>query len=626
MPLVSLSHIAKKFDDQVVLDDVSFAVDSGVKIGLVGRNGSGKTTLHDIILQKLAPDSGAVDFQKEVRIGAVRQELSDEMEFSVYDFCYRARPELNDIRLQMARLDEELNAESPPPQLVIEYQQLVERYEALGGYRQETETKLVLEGMGFPQSQFERRLSSFSGGERNRAQLAAVLAGTYDLYLLDEPTNHLDIESTIWLENHIAASSAAYMIISHDRRFLEGVVTKVIELAFGQVEIYHTGFSGYLEEREARRAQAEHQYRHQQEEIARIEQFIRKNIAGQKTKQAQSRQKYLARLQRSEKPKTDMAAPKFHILDGGRSFLQVLRVENLAVGYNGQPLLCDIEFSLNRGDRVGLIGPNGSGKSTILKTLTGDLEPLDGDITVGRNVEMVFFDQELSNLNQSSDILSELWEVDPLAEAGRLRSFLARFGFTGEDIFKPVALLSGGEKTKLALAKILYRPANFLIFDEPTNHLDMTSIEALENGLREYNGSLLVVSHDRYFLDRVVTSILAVEGGSVRPYIGNYSDYAEKKRPEVPKAKEVTMEKKLAYESFKQKSREKSRHKKKLQQLNADINHAEKRLTELHHREESIDTSDWQGLADLQKEKSTLENQLLDLYADLERVKNSAPD
>ncbi len=625
MLLATFSNITKHFDEQLIVESGTLSIQEGQKIGLVGSNGAGKTTLFHMIDGSIRPDSGTVDFKKGTTIGCVAQELHDELEFSLYEFCFLTHQKINDIRIEMSRLEPQIAQDSPPEEMVAEYHALTEAYTELGGFRFETEVRLVLEGIGFTRAQMNRALSTFSGGERNRAQIAAVLLGQYDLLLLDEPTNHLDIQSTIWLENYIANSKAAYVIISHDRRFLQNTVDKIAELSLGRLLLYHCRYNEYLVERAKNQELAEHYFRHQQEEIARIEEFIRRNMAGQKTKQAQSKQKYLARMKKLERPREEHRKPAFRIVDGGRSFKQVIRVDELTVGYDSQPLVEDVDFELTRGDRIGLVGPNGCGKTTLLKTLGGILEPVQGDITIGGNVDVAYFDQELSNLNSQSDVLSEVWDIDPLAESGRIRSFLARFGFNGDDVFKPVSLLSGGEKTKLSLAKILYRPANLMIFDEPTNHLDIVSIEALEEGLSQYNGTLLVVSHDRDFLDAVVNRIFEINTHTVRKFLGNYSYFAEKTGANVAPTKTVSEEKKASYREFKEKGKIRTRYKKRLTALAEMIAGGEKKMQELSSEEMTIDGSNWEKLNAIAEEKRILEDDILGWYIEKEQMEKEPP-
>lgn len=628
MLLLTLSNITKRFDDQLLVESGNLTIQDGEKIGLVGRNGAGKTTLFNIIAGTVRADSGSVDIRKGIRIGGVAQEMERFRELSLYDFCFQARADMNDIRVQLSRLEPLVTGAIPPDGAINEFHLLTAAYEELGGYRFETEVRLAIEGIGFSRTQMNRPLSSLSGGERNRAQIVAALLGSYDLLLLDEPTNHLDINATIWLENFIASSRAAYVIVSHDRRFLQNSVGKIAQLSLGRLELFHCGYEKYLEEREARDQLAAHHFRHQQEEIARIEDFIRKNLAGQKTKQAQSRQKYLARLQRLERPRLESDRPTFHIHDGGRSFRQVIKVDDLSIGYDGIPLVEDISFELTRGDRVGMIGPNGCGKTTLLKTLGGILEPITGEITVGNNVEVASFDQELSNLNYESDVISELWEIDPVAESGRLRAFLARFGFSGDDVFKKVASLSGGEKTKLSLAKILYHPANLLIFDEPTNHLDIVSIEALESGLANYQGTLLVVSHDRDFLDRTVNQIFEISAGHFNRYLGNYSRFAERQTQYASAAARngASTTQKASYEQFREESRRRSRERKRIAKLHEAIAELEQRLSGLEKESLTIDASDWERLTSIQNDRRALEEELLHLYLERDALDQGATD
>ncbi len=463
MTLISGENISLQFEDRQLFDRLSFSLNEQDRIGLVGPNGIGKTTLFDIMAGRTRPESGQVIHAKGCEISYVEQELANHAEMSLFDYVASARADLLELREKIEAVEREL-AQSPDSEKLIEtLGDLQHRFETDGGYAYEAEVKLILIGLGFVENRFHNRLSVFSGGEKNRASLARVLAGKSNLLLLDEPTNHLDIESTIWLEEYLTGLNKAYVIVSHDRAFLSNTVEKVWELNGRKIEQFHNGFEQYLTEREARRRLLEHQVRHQQEEISRIEDFIRRNIAGQKTKQAQSRRKYLERLTRIDGPETDAAAPLISIDSSGRSHNLVLAVENAAFGYGHQRLVDDVSFNLYRDERIGLIGPNGAGKTTILKTLLGELEQIDGDIRIGSKVEVGYFDQELSELDENNFVLDELWLVDPLALPGRLRSYLARYGFRGDDVFKRVAVLSTGSpspsRSRRAATPIHWKPS-----------------------------------------------------------------------------------------------------------------------------------------------------------------------
>jgi ATP-binding cassette subfamily F protein 3 len=624
MTLIAGENISKQFDDQIVFQNLSFSVNENDRIGLVGPNGIGKTTLFEMLTGRLTPDNGSVVKARGCLIGYVEQEFPGASDISLFDYVSSARKDLLDLRKEMEAVEKEL-ADHPVSQKEIErLGDLQHRFESEGGYEFENEIKTILQGLGFPENRFHNPVSDFSGGEKNRASLARILAGQSSLLFLDEPTNHLDIDSTVWLEEYLVGLNKAYIIVSHDRTFLNNTVSKVWEISSRKIEQYFNGFEKYLTEREERKNQREHLYKHQQEEIKRIEDFIRRNMAGQKTKQAQSKMKYLARIKRIELPAVEDKGMSISLASGERSYNQVLSVEEAAFGYGNHSLISGVNFTLYRGDRVGLIGHNGSGKTTILKSILGELELPGGTIRLGQKVEPAYFDQELSDLNEENTVLDELWQVDPLTEAGRMRTFLARFGFRGEDVLKKVAVLSGGEKTKLALAKLLFLPANFLIFDEPTNHLDLDSRQALEEALRNYSGTYLLVSHDRHFLDRVVERIIAIEDNTARIYNGNYSYYKEKK-DEVrfqPAKKPTDLERIRQYEDFKKLSQSKGRIKKEIQSTISKIKDNENILKRLEQDIEfNIPKSDWEKLTAAYREKTRIEDLLLNLYNKWEGLK-----
>jgi ATP-binding cassette subfamily F protein 3 len=634
MTLISAENIVKQFHDNVLFSDLSFSINETDRIGLVGPNGIGKTTLFEIIEGRMPVDSGRIVKSKQSDISYVEQELAGDIDISLIDYVTSARSDLLSLKTKIDEAATKLETDPGSEKKVEMLGQLQNRFELDGGYEYEAEIKIILAGLGFPESRFSDKLSSFSGGERNRAALAKMLAARSNLLLLDEPTNHLDIESTIWLEEYLNGQDKAFIVVSHDRTFLTNTVKKIWEISGLKINQYFNGFENYLVEREERRQLQQHQYRHQQEEIKRIEDFIRRNIVGQKTKQAQSRRKYLDRLKRVDLPDADKKAPTFSMEAGKRSYNLVLEIEDGVFGYGKSAVVGDVALNLYRGDRVGLIGPNGSGKTTILKTILGELNILEGSLKIGNNVEIAYFDQELENIDDHNTILDELWLVDTLAEAGRLRSFLARFGFRDDDVFKKVAILSGGEKTKLALAKLLFLPANFLIFDEPTNHLDIDARLALEEALKSYNGSFLIVSHDRYFLDCVVDRIAAVKNKSLRIYQGNYSYYRGKQELKTakPVRKTTSHDKLKEYENFKKQSQTKGKLKKELQSTRLKIKDSETALAKIDRDlTYNIPKTDWGRLSEVSDEKKKLEKQLLKLYTHLEdleklNAENSDPD
>jgi len=626
MTVISGENIIKRFNDQVLFDGLSFSIYQDDRIGLVGPNGIGKTTLFEMMAGLASVDEGSIIRSKGCSIGYIRQDISKHNEMSLFDFVCTAREDLIEARLKLGEIEGNLEQNPESEELLGKLGELQNSFETSGGYSFDSEIKLILIGLGFPENRFHNKLGIFSGGEKNRAALARILAGGDNLLLLDEPTNHLDIDSTIWLENYLRNLNHAYIVVSHDREFLGNTVTKVWEISTSKINQYYNGFEKYLVERKERISGLEHKFKHQQEEIKRIEDFIRRNMAGQKTKQAQSKQKFLARIKRIELPDADRVSPKFEMETSGRSYNLVLSIENGYFGYGHHPLLKDINFNLYRGDKVGFIGRNGSGKTTFLKTALGELESIEGDVKIGPKVDVAYFDQELRELDEKNTVINELWQLDPMTEAGAMRSFLARFGFRGEDCFKLVRFLSGGEKTKLALAKIMYNPANFLLFDEPTNHLDIDARQALEDALKRYDGAFLIVSHDRYFLNQIADKILAVEDDTLKTYPGNY-DYYKAKQDELQalaagkNTKQVDPEKQLEYAEFKKLSQQKGRLKKELLKTKNEIEKSELKLEELEKElRHNIPQSDWERLNLTSEEKSELEDKLLALYNRLEEL------
>ncbi len=621
MTLLTAENIAKRFGDQVILDSVSLTINDSDRIGLVGANGTGKTTLCDLLAGYSDPDHGSVSPARSCHIDYIVQDKTDLHDSILFDYVATARQDLLDLRTEIQSLEERLESNPDDQSSLKRLGVLQSQFETGGGFSFESEVKIILEGLGFPAERHSERLSNFSGGEKNRAGLGRALAGRGNLLILDEPTNHLDIESTAWLEQYISASDRACLIISHDRAFLQATVNQVWELQYTKLHTYKGSFSAYLKERQERNRLHEHHYMHQQQEIKRIEEYVRRNMAGQKTKQAQSKLKHLSRIKRIPPPRADQTGPNISMNSSRRSFAHVASAEKVRLGYGNNIVVKDVNFDLYRGDKVGLLGRNGSGKSTILKALIGELSPVEGTIWLGSNVDVAYFDQELTDLRLDVSVMDIIWELDLQADAGKIRTFLARFGFTGEDSIKKVSSLSGGERTKLSLAKLLYHPANLLILDEPTNHLDMDSREALEEALRDYDGSCLMVSHDRHFLDRVATRIFHVENARLKVYDADYAYFVEKTQPVAPPTKEKDNSSKEQYLSFKEKSRKRARHKKQIVATEEEIKQLEEQLHRLEREIDSeIPSTDWEKLAEANARKHDTETLLLQAYDELERL------
>ncbi|MFN0124545.1 MAG: ABC-F family ATP-binding cassette domain-containing protein [Blastocatellia bacterium] len=493
--LFRLADVAKGYGAQDVLRAVEFQINPGEHVGLVGRNGAGKTTIFRLITGEESPDKGAVEQMRGLRLGLLSQHVDFRDHQNVLDATMSVFAPLLEKEVRMREL-ESLMTEATGSELdrvMHEYSDLQHDFEREGGFSLQPRAESVLLGLGFTSEEFTRTAASLSGGEKNRLGLARLLLLEPDVLLLDEPTNHLDVEAVEWLEDYLSAYKSAYIIISHDRFFLDHTVKRVLELEFGRVDDYRGNYSEYLELREERREQQQRAYEQQQEYIARTEDFIRRNIAGQKTKQAKSRRNLLQRLDRIESTQSlDTASFRFKPVT--RTGDQVLILDKIAVGYPGHPLAGDISLTLRRGERLGIIGGNGTGKTTLLRSIIGKHRPLGGDMRWGTHVNFGYYEQQLRLLDDNNTVIDELRTVAATTVTdGEMRGFLGRFLFSGDDVFKPVTALSGGERGRLALAKLIYKGHNVLILDEPTNHLDIASCEALEDALNEYDGTIITV-------------------------------------------------------------------------------------------------------------------------------------
>lgn len=525
--LFRLSDITKSYSAREVLRGVSFQINPNEKVGLVGRNGAGKTTVFRLITGEETPDSGEIIKINNLKLGLLAQHVDFSESETVHTAALSAFKRLHDIEAEMRQIEKQMETEVSD-EILEKYAELQTEFELEDGFTYTARAEAILLGLGFAKETWGIETKNLSGGQKNRLGLARLLLSKPDILLLDEPTNHLDVNAVEWLETFLQNYDKTFVIISHDRYFLDRVCNRIIEIEYGKAISYKGNYSKFLVEREEQREIQRRAFENQQALISKTEEFIRRNLEGQKTKQAKSRRTLLQRMERIEAVQSDKPSGNFKLQKVERAGNQVLSVEDLSIGYGQNILAENIEFSLLRGEALGVIGGNGTGKTTFLKTVLGNIRELSGKILWGAKVDIGYYSQNLEDLDNRNEIIQELRRVAPNAENGELRNFLARFLFVGEDIFKQVGDLSGGEKGRLALAKLIYSNKNVLILDEPTNHLDIPSREALESALDAFEGTIITVSHDRFFLDRIATQIMSFEdGGKVEIFDGNYSEFHE---------------------------------------------------------------------------------------------------
>jgi ATP-binding cassette subfamily F protein 3 len=539
--IVQLSGVSKAFGSQTILQDITFQINSSEKVGLIGTNGSGKTTLLKMLSAKAEPDEGTVSRKSGLQIGTLDQIPDFHESTTVFDEGLRSFDYLISAEREMRQLEHEISeAHNNTTTLLDRYSTLQHEFELKGGYKFRAMTEAALLGVGFSKDMLTRPSKALSGGEKNRLALAKLLLSEAELLLLDEPTNHLDIRSIEWLERFLRETQKTLVVVSHDRIFLDRVAGRIFEIADARLHDYRGNYTAYLKERAERLARQEKEYRLQQEWIAGQEDYIRRNIAGQKTKQAQSRRKMLAKVKRIEKPKGATEQVKFQFLPIERSSRNVLSARGLTVGYEA-PLVKNLRLDVERGSRWAILGGNGAGKTTLLRTLTGALSPMAGELDWSEGTGLGYYDQQLAGLNMNSTIMDEIRELDSTASDGELRSYLAQFLFSGDDVFKKIASLSGGEKSRVALAKLIYESPTILALDEPTNHLDIASREALESALADYPGTILFVTHDRYLAQKIATHLIYIENGTAHTFdrlsaFEEWLDGDSGKKPEPAKA------------------------------------------------------------------------------------------
>ncbi|HDR8475334.1 TPA: ABC-F family ATP-binding cassette domain-containing protein [Bacillus cereus] len=616
--LLQVNGLSKLYGAETILANIKLEVQTKDRIALVGRNGAGKSTLLKIIAGELSHDGGEIIKPKDVSIGYLAQNTGLETSLTIWDEMLTVFTHLQQMETKLRKLEQEMGKEENfsneaiYERLLADYDQLQLNYKDQGGYQYEADIRSILSGLGFPVETHQTTISTLSGGQKTRLALGKLLLTKPDLLILDEPTNHLDIETLTWLEQYLQGYPGAILIVSHDRYFLDKLVTQVYEISNKESRRFVGNYSKYLDLKSALYDQEMKRYEKQQDEIAKLEDFVQKNIArASTTKRAQSRRKQLDRMELLTRPLGDSKSASFHFDIEKQSGNDVLQVKDATIGYEEDPIIEHVTMRLTRGDSVALVGPNGIGKSTLLKSIVNKLPLLNGNVSFGSNVSVGYYDQEQANLTSSKRVLNELWDEYPLQPEKEIRTILGNFLFTGDDVLKPVSSLSGGQKARLALAKLMMQKSNLLILDEPTNHLDLNSKEILENALIDYPGTLLFVSHDRYFINRVTTTVVELSTEGAQEYLGDYDYYVEKKNEMIERA---------AFEQLEQQENQAPVQKTVAQEKLNYLEEKERKQLE-RQRTRKIEELE-QNIVNLEEEIATLEDQLClpEIYADYEKA------
>lgn len=536
MILLQVQQVARYFGADTLFENVSLDVSDNSRIALVGRNGVGKSTLLKMIIGNESPDAGQITKKKGLTIGYLAQNTGLESDKTIYAEMLSVFERLQIMEKNLHEMEAKIadpgadHSSSAYSQLLNQYAQLLHDFEEQNGYGYEAEVRSVLHGFHFEQEDYDRKISSLSGGQKTRLALAKLLLEQRDLLILDEPTNHLDIDTLTWLEGYVQNYKGALLIVSHDRYFLDRIVNEVYEISHHHSSYYKGNYSAYINQKAERLRQDWKNYEKQQAEISKLEDFVNKNLVrASTTKRAQSRRKQLEKMERLERPEGDEKGPHFKFTADSQSGNIVLTVKDAAIGYDGRIISSPINIDLRKNQVMAIVGPNGIGKSTLLKSVLGQIPFIKGSSEFGTNVKVGYYDQEQHNLHDKKTVLNELWDDHPTTPEKDIRSILGSFLFIGDDVSKVVHNLSGGEKARLLLTKLAMKHDNFLILDEPTNHLDIDSKEVLENAVMDFNGTVLFVSHDRYFINKVATCVLEIAPQGSTLYLGDYDYYLEKK-------------------------------------------------------------------------------------------------
>ncbi|WP_240411005.1 ribosomal protection-like ABC-F family protein [Limosilactobacillus vaginalis] len=627
MILLQANNVMRRFGADVLFHDINLQIQEHGRTALVGRNGAGKTTLLKMIAGITSPDEGTISKSKDLTIGYLAQDQGLDSQNSIWAELDLVFAPLHKMEKQIHQLENQLASLDPATkefQLTTEkYSQLQSAFKKQGGFEYESRMRGILKGFGFEEADYQTAINSLSGGQKTKLALAKILLQSPDLLILDEPTNHLDMNVLAWLEDYLKSYQGALLVVSHDRYFLDRVVSDIYDLDNHTLRHYTGNYTQFMQHKQEWLTAEWKHYEQQQKKIAKLEDFVNRNIVrASTTKRAQARRKQLEKMDRMDRPETDDRSIHFHFHSDKDSGNEVLDVDRAVVGYNDQKLAGPLSFSVRKPQRVGIIGPNGIGKSTLLKSILDRIPLISGSIKLGANLQIGYYDQEQQQLHPEKSVLNEVWDDHSNVPEKDIRSLLGSFLFVGDDVYKLVHDLSGGEKARLELTKLSFKPINFLILDEPTNHLDIDSREVLENAINEFSGTVLFISHDRYFINQVATDVLDMSATGIKHYEGDYDDYLEAVNKELAstagqdeqQVNSTAKPKKSSAQQSYQQSKETQRARRKLQR---QVDKLEDQMASLEEQSQAIQeqmsqpevATDIRQLADLQKQLNKLNEQ-----------------
>ena len=626
MILLQANNVMRRFGADVLFHDINLQIQGHGRTALVGRNGAGKTTLLKMIAGITSPDEGTISKSKDLTIGYLAQDQGLDSQNSIWAELDLVFAPLHKMEKQIHQLEDQLASLDPATkefQLTTEkYSQLQAEFKKRGGFEYESRMRGILKGFGFGEADYQTAINSLSGGQKTKLALAKILLQSPDLLILDEPTNHLDMNVLAWLEDYLKSYQGALLVVSHDRYFLDRVVSDIYDLDNHTLRHYTGNYTQFMQHKQEWLTAEWKHYEQQQKKIAKLEDFVNRNIVrASTTKRAQARRKQLEKMERLDRPETDDRSIHFHFHSDKDSGNEVLDVDHAVVGYNDQKLAGPLSFSVRKPQRVGIIGPNGIGKSTLLKSILDRIPLISGSIKLGANLQIGYYDQEQQQLHPEKSVLNEVWDDHPNIPEKDIRSLLGSFLFVGDDVYKLVHDLSGGEKARLELTKLSFKPINFLILDEPTNHLDINSREVLENVINEFPGTVLFISHDRYFINQVATDVLDMSATGIKHYEGDYDDYLEAVNKELASTagqeqqdSSTAKPKKSSAQQSYQQSKETQRARRKLQR---QVDKLENQMASLEEQEQALQeqmsqpeiATDIGKLTDLQKQLNKLNEQ-----------------